>query len=636
MKKLFFLFLVLGFLAADAQNYDPTAVQPRTIALYRKVLDKMADGYIKESVPALQKIIALDTSFVDAYLSLAGAYGELKDYNNAVLFYEKARTKDADYFKIYNLPYSINLAGLGRFQEALTAIDTFMAIPNISSRSVKSAQYRHACYSFAVDYHLHHPNLNYVFEPQNLGDSVNSPQSEYYPSLSIDDSLLVFTRRGTAAREDFFETTLKKGIYSKANLINGDINLEPYKGAITVSADGSWLIFAGNFAKGMGNFDIYISYLTNDGWSEPQNMGPEINSDFWDSSPCLSPDNRVLYFSSNRPGGFGGKDLYYSVRLSNGHWSAAKNMGALINSKGDETAPYIHADNQTLYYTSDGLPGYGGTDLFVSKKDTAGNWQAPENLGYPINTIENEGSICVSSDGTTAYYASDRADSRGGLDLYRFVLREDLRPHQTLYVKGKVFDAKTKAGLPCAVELIENSNNRTLMRIQSDETGKYFIPLPAGKDYTFTVNRKGYLFYSQLYELSKKVADSTYQKDIALEPLAENASLVLRNIQFNTNSFELLPGSYVELNKLLESMNDNPTIHIRINGHTDNTGNENDNLVLSQKRARAVAQFLADHGIDVRRLSYKGLGSSAPIADNTTEAGRAANRRTEIVITSLQ
>jgi outer membrane protein OmpA-like peptidoglycan-associated protein len=634
-RNLLLLLLLVTGITVSAQEYHPENVSSKTIALYRKVLDKMADGYIKEAIPALQKIISLDSNFVDAYLSLAGAYGEMKAYNNSVTTYEKARDKDTGYFKIYNLPYSINLAGLGKFEGALQAVNSFLGVPNLSDRSLKSARYRKTCYEFAVDYQKKHPDRHYIFEPKNLGDSINSPQSEYYPSLSIDDSLLVFTRRTGSTREDFMESNFIKGNFSRAKEIRGDINSEPYKGAITVAADGTWLIFAGNFKKGMGDFDIYISYLTDDGWSEPENMGPAVNSEYWDSSPCLSPDNRVLYFSSNRPGGYGGKDLYYSIRSATGRWSAAKNMGKDINSAGDETAPYIHADNQTLYFTSDGLPGYGGTDLFICKKDSAGNWGKPENLGYPINTIENEGSICVSSNGSTAYYASDRADSRGGLDLYQFTLREDIKPFKTLYVKGKITDARNNKGLPCAIELIDNNNTKTVMRIQADENGKYFIPLPSGKDYTFTVNRKGYFFYSQLYELSKKMPDSTYQKDIALQPLAANASLTLKNIQFNLNSFELLPVSHIELNKLVETLNDNPTLHIQIVGHTDNTGDENYNQTLSQKRARAVAQYLADNGIDVKRFSYKGIGATKPVADNNTEEGKALNRRTEIIITSL-
>lgn len=634
MKLYLLIFLFVLSVIVKAQPLQPKQVSTKAKALYSKAMQQLSGGMIKESVPLLQKVISLDTNYVDAYLSLASAYGELKDYSKAIAFFEKARDMDSSYFKEFTLPYSINLAGVGKFREALNAVTIFLSLPGINERSVKSARYRKRCYEFAVNFQQKQAGNSYIFAPINLGDSVNSTRSEYYPSLSIDDSLLVFTRRGDGAREDFMETTLVNGHYSTAKQIAGDINIEPYKGAITVSADGEWMIFAGNFRTGMGNFDLYISYLTPQGWSEPENLGPNVNSEYWDSSPSLSPDNRILYFSSNRPGGYGGSDLYTCTRLSNGKWGPAKNMGPVINTVGDETSPYIHADNQTLYYTSDGLQGYGGSDLFICRKKN-GEWGVPENLGYPVNTIENEGSLAVSSDGSTAYYASDRSDSRGGLDLYKFELREDIRPIKTLYVKGKVSDAITGKGLPCAVDLIENSNNNTLMHLQTDELGKYFVPLPSGKDYTFTVNRKGYLYHTELYELSKKQSDSTYQKDIALQPLTLNTTVIFNNIQFAIDSFNLLPVSKIELAKLIQLLTDNSTVKIQILGHTDNTGNEKDNLLLSTNRARTVAYYLLNNGINSKRLSYKGFGSTKPIADNATEEGKAKNRRTEFVIKEM-
>jgi outer membrane protein OmpA-like peptidoglycan-associated protein len=281
------------------------------------------------------------------------------------------------------------------------------------------------------------------------------------------------------------------------------------------------------------------------------------------------------------------------------------------------------------------LQGYGGSDIFVSRKDSAGNWSTPENLGYPINTIENEGSLFVAADGITAYYASDRADSRGELDLYKFQLREDVRPAKTLYVQGNVFDATTKKNIPCAVELIDNLTQKIITKVQTDETGFYFITLPVGKDYTFTVNRKGYLFYSDIFELNKKEADSTYIKNIALQPIAINASATLKNIQFELNSSQLQPVSLIELNKLLQLMNDNPTTKIEISGHTDNSGSDALNMQLSLDRAKAVADYLKSKGIDANRLTWKGYGASKPVADNSTEEGRALNRRTEFTIVGL-
>ncbi len=637
MKALFLVFITLLITYAPfAQVHQPAKLNPKAEALYEKAMDLLQNNAFRDAIPLLTQCISIDSNYLDAYLSLAGACGELKKYQQAVTLYEKVRTKDSNYFKVYNLPYSINLAGLGRFEEALQAVTVFANIPRISERGIRSAAYRKRCYEFAIDYAKKHPAADYVFTPVNLGDSVNTPMLEYYPSVTVTDSLLVFTRRTGSQREDFIESRITKQGFGKSKLIDGDINIEPKKGALTVSQDGEWLLFAGALSgKTFGSYDIYISYSTPQGWSEPQNMGESINTEFWESSPSLSPDKRALYFSSNRPGGSGGADLYVSYRLPNGKWSHAVNMGPVINSAGDELAPFIHADNQTLYYTSDGLPGYGGSDLFVIRKGPTGEWGAPENLGYPINTIENEGSLAVAADGHTAYYASDRSDSRGGLDLYRFELRPDIRPYKTLYVKGTVIDSKTKKPLPSSVELIDNSTSNILMKVQTDELGEYFITLPTGKDYTFTVNRKGYLFYSEVYGLSKKLADSTYQKDIYLQPVSLNASFTFNNVQFANNSFSLPPTGLVELDKLVQVLTDNPTLHVEISGHTDAIGKPEDNLVLSTNRAKAIVDYLAGKGISLTRLTYKGYGATKPIADNNTEAGRALNRRTAFTVTGL-
>jgi outer membrane protein OmpA-like peptidoglycan-associated protein/tetratricopeptide (TPR) repeat protein len=632
----YFIFCLCLISVARAQGYNPDAVNKKAAETYAKAMDILQnDPDIKNAIPVLNKVLGYDPKMVDAYLSLGGVYGTLKDYNNSIINYQKAFAIDSGYSKIYLLPYSINLAGAGRFNDALNAVNDFLAIPNLSERSNKSALYRKSCYGFAMHYAATHPSSAYEFTPVNLGDSINSDVSEYYPSFTIDDSILVFTRRGEGIREDFFESTLTPKGYSKARLINGDINNEPSKGAINISQDGEWLLFAGNFAgKGYGDFDLYISYDTPTGWSEPVNLGPNINTEFWESSPSLSPDKNALYFSSDRPGGYGGKDLYVSYRV-NGKWQPAENMGPEINTAGDELAPFIHADNQTLYFTSNGLPGYGGFDNYVVKRTGQKSWNKPENLGYPVNTIDDDGSLIVSADGTTAYYSSDRADSKGYLDLYSFTLRPEDRPVKTLYVKGYVTDAKTNKGLPCSVELHVDSSQQVLSNVQTDETGYYFITLPVNKNYTFTVNRKGYLFYSDVFNLADKPSDSVYEKNISLQPVELNATVRLKNIQFNSKSFQLQPVSLIELDKLVELMNENPTMKIRINGYTDNIGAATDNLMLSENRAKAVVDYLVSKGVDSKRLSSKGFGETQPVADNSTEEGRSLNRRTEFIVTGL-
>ncbi len=630
----FIFFTTFG--AAAQSNYNSDKVNKKAKEVYEKAMLQIQDGLLKESIPLLEKAIAYDTGFLDAYLSLGGVYGELKNYGESVKYYKKVKEIDAEYFKYFNLSYSINLAGMGRFTDALQAVDDFLAIPGLSEKSLKSATYRKKTYEFAIDFAKTHPEDNYVFAPENLGDNVNSNRAEYYPSFTIDDSIFVFTRRGEGIREDFMQSVLTPSGYSKAEIIKGDINNQPSKGAINISQDGEWLIFAGNFSnQGYGEFDLYISYNTPTGWSQPINLGTNINTENWESSPSLSPDKNALYFSSDRPGGYGGKDLYVSYRQKDGKWSAAENMGSKINTSGDELAPFIHADNFTLYFTSNGLPGYGGTDIYLLRKEYDGKWGVPENLGYPINTIEHEGSLFVASDGINAYYASDRTDTRGALDLYRFQLKPAVRPMQTLYVKGYVTDAITQKGVPSTVQLSEDSTRTLITNLQTDETGFYFITLPKGRNYTFTVNRRGYMFYSDIFQLKEEFADSTYIKDITLQPIAVNNSVTFKNVQFMLNSYELQPVSLIELNKLVELMKENVSMKVQISGHTDNTGNPANNKVLSEKRARATADYIISQGIEASRLSWKGFGESKPVAGNLDEQGRSLNRRTEFTIIAL-
>ncbi len=635
MFKVWAAFLLgLFCLQSQAQKINDKQLK-KAQETYDAAMLQLRDGLVRDAVPLLGKAIEYNPAFTDAYLSLAGVYGEMKQYAKAVANYRKAQSLDSAYAQYYLLPCSINLAAMGNFSAALQAADSFLLIKKLSDKSIKSGEYRKQCYQFAIDYAGRHPRTGYVFAPQNLGDSINSKASEYYPSFTIDDSTFVFTRRGEGIREDFVESTKTGAGYTASAVINRDINIEPSKGAINISQDGQWLLFAGNFAgKGFGDFDIYMSYNTPKGWSESFNLGSNINTEYWETSPSLSPDKNALYFSSNRPGGFGGADLYVSYRQPNGKWGAAQNMGAAVNTAGDEQAPCIHADNQTLFFTSNGLPGYGGSDIYVLRKKGNG-WGTPENLGYPVNTIENEGSLFVASDGITAYYASDRADTRGGLDLYRFELAKEVQPAKTMYVKGYITDAASGKGLPCSVELSDDSNEQVITKLQTDETGFYFITLPVGKDYTFTVNRKGYLFYSDIFALSKKLPDSTYEKDIVLQPLQMNASVTFKNIQFETNSYKLAPVSLIELNKLLQLLTDNATLKVQVNGHTDNTGMPAANLALSASRAKAVVDYLVNKGVDTKRLLYRGFGESKPVADNGTEEGKAKNRRTEFVVIGL-
>ncbi|KIC93227.1 OmpA family protein [Flavihumibacter solisilvae] len=612
-------------------QYNQDNVNPKAAKLYQKALEQAENNNFPEGIRILKEAVKIDGGFADAWLSIAGMYGEMKDYDNAIFHYEKARTIDSVYFRDYNLPYSINLAGKGRFEDALKAVNSFMTINDLNESSQRASSYRRRCYKFAVE--QAQQLQGYHFAPQNLGDSVNSSVSEYYPALTIDNKQLIFTRRVNNFNEDFYETWHDKDNWNEAKGLKGMINSNMNEGAQSISQDGQWLVFTGcNFPDGHGSCDLYISYLTPEGWSEPQNLGTSINTEYWESAPSLSPDKRDLYFASRRPDSYGGSDIYVSHLQANGKWSEPENLGPEINTSGDESCPFIHADNQSLYFTSNGLQGYGGDDLFLARKGPKGTFSLPRNLGYPINTIENEGSLVITADGLTAYYASDRADSRGGLDLYTFRMRPDVQPIKTLWVKGRVIDEKTRQGLPSAVELTDISSRQLVSRVQTDETGNYLITLPVGRDYAFNVNRKGYLFYSENFPLSKKSPDSTYHIDIPLKPISANATMVLKNIFFETNSSTLDSSSQFEIDKLVQLLKENPTLQIQINGHTDNVGKAADNLKLSNDRARAVVDFLVGKGIDSKRLRFQGFGATMPVAENDTDEGKARNRRTELKV----
>jgi outer membrane protein OmpA-like peptidoglycan-associated protein/tetratricopeptide (TPR) repeat protein len=621
-----------------AQWYQPEKVNDKAATIYALALNKASGGEYATSIKMINEAVKIEPRYVDAYLSLAGINAEVKNYAESVKQFEKALALDSVYSNNYLLPYSISLAGMGRFQDALNAVDHFLLNTSINDRSRKAGGFRRGTYLFAIDYDKQHPGKDYVFNPQNLGDSINTPDLEYFPSLPIDGKTMVFTKR-IRGNEDFYESDLTNGKWGKAYPLPGNINSTTFnEGAQNISQDGKWLIFTGcNFPEGLGSCDLYISYLTKNGWSEPENLGPNVNSEFWESTPSLSPDKRDLYFSSNVPGGFGGKDIWVCHRDANGKWGEPLNLGPEINTAGDESTPFIHADNQTLYFNSNGHPGYSDKpDIFVSRKLPGGKWSKPENLGYPVNTIDDEGSLVVAADGKTAYYSSDRYDTKGGLDIYTFQLRKDLRPLTTLWVKGQVSDVKTRKGLPSTVELTDVNSRELVSRLQTDEDGNYLVTLPVGREYAFNVNRKGYLFYSENYNIGEAVTDSVFEANIALQPIEANAHIVLKNVFFDTRKSELKPASVTELDNVVRLMNENPSIKILISGYTDNIGTPADNLALSKSRAIAVVNYLLLKGVKNERLSFKGNGESNAVADNKTETGRAINRRTELSIVSVE
>ena len=635
-------FLIMSFLlpvVGATQAYNPDKVNRKAVQLYEKAFQKASENLTKEAITLLQEATSADENYADAWIALGRLQLELKNYPYSVVCFKRAQFIDLNYFKPFWLSYAAGLAGTGDFLKALEITEKFIDQVKPTGTQLELALIRKRSYAFAVQQEKEQQaEKNPVsFAPKNLGASVNSKMSEYLPSKTIDGTQLFFTRRVDTYNEDFYSATRQNASnWETAQPLRGSLNTPQSEGAMMISQDGTWLVFTGCYRPdSYGGCDLYISYKTKEGWSAAKNLGNRINSDQWESQPCLSPDKRELYFASRRPGGLGGSDIYVSRLQENGQWSDPENLGPGINSSADEQCPFIHADNQTLYFTSSHWPGYGDDDLFLVRKVADGKWSTPKNLGYPINTIDREGTLFITADGKTAYYASERKDSYGGLDLYSFELNPSIRPFETRWVTGKVSDKKTGIGIPATLELTDLQNGQIISRVKTDSLGNYLLTLPTGRDYAFTVNQKGFLFNSDQYFLKNGTVDSAVVKNIELQPIEKNASIVLKNIFFETNRFELTPASLVELDKLVILLLENPTIQIEIGGHTDNVGKAETNLLLSENRAKSVVDYLVAKKIEARRVSYKGFGLTKPIADNNTEAGRALNRRTEMKIVGL-
>ncbi len=475
----------------------------------------------------------------------------------------------------------------------------------------------------------------YDINPQPLSDQVNSSADEYLPSFSLDQEVLIFTRKENG-QEDLFEAKNKNGDYevSPISIINTRYN----EGAQTISGDGQTLVFTHcSDDHGYGSCDLYISHREGELWSKPKNIGKPVNTSYWDSSPSLTADGRTLYFSSNRPSGYGESDIWVSHRIDRDHWSEPKNLGETINTSEKEASPFIHADGETLYFRSEGHLGLGGYDAFLSRK-IGNNWSTPENLGAPINTSGDDGDLVIDIAGRKAYFSSDRVQERG-LDIYTYELPERFRPQAMTYLKGDVVSKKSGEPLQAEVIVTVLSTAEEVFRGESSDLGAFLCAVPVGKSVAIHITHPDYQFYSlhEEYQISQLAAEPIEER-IELIPLptasaiADDQPIVLNNIFFESNSAILSPASDVEIKYLYDLLQNQPEYHIEIIGHTDDVGQESDNLKLSKDRAESVRQAIIAKGINADRIQAIGKGEMSPIADNNTDEGRAQNRRTEFVL----
>lgn len=591
----------------------------------------------EQAVFWLEEALLKDSLFIEANLMMGEAYQELGQNSNAITAYKKVISIDSlwyhsTYYYLADLEF-----GEGMYADAKSHYDHYLIDPaSIVSRN-KSLKNSADC-----DFALWAMKNPVPFEPMNMGAGINSTSAEYFPCVTADGQQFLFTRlvednRSISGKqEDFYISYLKGSEWLPAVSLQYPINTTANEGAPSLSTDGNILFFTAcenvrkyeTDRKIIGRCDLFVAKKVGDQWLNPYNIGEPVNSRSWESQPSFSSDGRSLYFVSNRDGGY---DLFVTEVDDQGIWSEPVKLPETINSPGYEGFAFIHPDNRTLYFASDGHVGMGKLDLYYSRKDYDGNWSEPVNLGYPINTHNDENSLTVAADGRTAYFSSDRIGGEGDLDLYSFELYPDARPSAVTYVKGVVYDFINNEKLEARFELTDLATGELAVRSFSNKgNGEFLVCLPTNRDYALNVSKEGYLFFSENFSLTgNQTSINPFRMDIPMKKLARGESVVLKNIFFETDQYALLKESRIELDKLYALLLQNPAVRIEIIGHTDNVGTEEHNTVLSENRARAVYDYLIDKGISAGRLQYSGKGESSPIDSNETEAGRALNRRTE-------
>ena len=591
---------------------------------------------------ALLKAIKADDQFIEAYQLLAQSCYDQGRQEEAIFYY--ARTLEIDPEgnpEGYRL-----LAGLklmtGDYQGAMQLAERYLSFPPEKVKYPAGGEsIREKCL-FALEA-IKNP---VPFEPENLGDAVNSEYSEYWPALSVDEQILMFTvmlpgkaQTGETAvqlQEDFYYSTRRDGSWEPRKNAGAPLNTTDKEGAQSMTADGRTLWFtACNRRSGQGMCDLYYSTWDGDRWSSPKNAGSPLNSRYSEKHPAISADGRILYFTSNRPGGLGSYDIWMSIR-SGDSWSEPVNLGDSVNTSGLEQSPFIHPDQQSLYFSSTGWPGMGQGDLFLTRMKENLKWTTPENLGYPINTHDDDMGLTLNASGNRAYFASNRGEGTD-TDIYAFDMPESLRPVPVSYMKGRVYDSRSMRGLKAVLQLIDLETAETLMELESHAgEGDYLISLPQDRDYALNVSADGYLFYSEHFTFTGIHSQAEpLRRDVPLEQVRIGSAVVLQNIFYATESYELAEVSRTELKRVYDFLVLNQAIGVEISGHTDNTGSPEHNQSLSEKRAQSVVDYLVNKGIDRKRLKASGYGETRAVADNETEEGRAMNRRTELKITSI-
>ena len=640
-KIQFILLIVYFFLIHHSWAQEYSSRSNKAIKLYESSEDFIFRRQLPEAVYLLNQALEKDRAFIEAHLRIAYVYKLMnnllkqKEHLEAVIFYSKNPSR---YKNVY-LALGEACYLLMQYDQAINFLNQFLAFPTADPRLVPDANWLISNVNFARE-KIKEP---LDFEPVKMSERINQGPLQYFPVLTADESKIFFTRRESPEPqfdEDIYVSEKDStGKWSFPFPISRAINTQYNEGTCTISADGKILIFTSCMGRSnFGSCDLFVSYREGIDWSRPVNLGENINSSSWDSQPALSADGRRLYFVSERPGGQGKRDIWMSEMNGEGDWDPAVNLGPVINTKEDDVSPFIHVNGQTLYYASKGRLGFGGYDLFSSEL-ADGSWTEPKNLGYPVNTPEDQVSLFVAANGETAYYSLDSWTDRGTPTsmIYYFKMPEVITvTNKSYYVKGKIEDAETREALKASVELMDVNYNKLISRVYSDSIfGEYTMVLTEGSEYALYVEKPGYIFESRHFSLPQGTDYQPIQMDFYLKKIQSGATTVLNNLFFDIDKYDLKPNSITELQKIINYLRNNPGLKIGILGHTDDTGTPEYNMRLSLKRAESVFQYLVEQGIDSARLTYQGFGQTEPAFPNDSEENRSKNRRIEFRIEQL-
>lgn len=647
--------LILGGVQVDAQK-KYAVNNKKAIKIFEEGSEYFNWEKYDAALERFETALKVEPKFADCYYAMADIYKIKHDYRSQLEVLTAGIALDSTYYPMAYYSAGVALCQMGEDTTSLRYFDLYKRFAN--PRRMRKDVDKWIQHAKFVKVMMENP---VPFNPHRVSEKLTSDYDLYWPSLTLDEKEIVLTtlmpihpeeyrrrpdmpKTSAFFQEDF--TMAQRDEYGEWGILRDvpDINTSrTNEGAQALSPDGLWMFFTiCGRQDSKGSCDIYFSRRTSTGWTAPRNIGEPVNSAAWESQPCLSADGQTLYFISSRGGGKGGHDIWKAKIKSfreDGFpvFDTVENLGSNINTSGDEASPFIHPDNKTLYFSSTGWEGMGGMDIFVSRRENdTTEWQTPVNIGYPINTTQDEIGLVISTAGNTGYYSSAIRQANGTLkkELLCFDIPVQHRPKLVSYLTGKVYDIESKNPLSAKLELLDLLTGKKVTLSESRPSdGSFLLNLPAGRNYALISSKDKYLYHSETFALegSEEKGGAVYL-DMPMTPIKVGAKITLKNVFFEFNSTELKPESVIELTKLVLLMKENPNVKVEIGGHTDNVGTEAYNANLSMARAKSTMSFLVSKGIDAKRLKANGYGSKQPICDNSTDEGRAMNRRIEAKI----